>query len=869
MNSSIRRYFIIVLSGILFLITSLFPEEQISRDQLEARLKSAVGKERLDILTELARDIEEPQKSFTYGKEALELLTRFPNTTLQIDVLIALCKAGIYIGEYNESNGYADECLNLAVKTGHKKGQADALYYLGRINYYQGVYDRAVDYYSRARVLYEELNHQRGLADTLNAYGLVYWRLGDYSLAMEHVLDSCKIRESLKGTSENVDIDIAFSYNNIGLIYFDMGDYEKAMEFMLKGKRILGSFDNKGGIAIAVNNIAAIFREQGKYTDALKYYRESLQLNQAQGFRHGTAIALSNIGKVFEKIKDYPNALDYFSKSLKISKEINQQNIISNTSIQIGKIKRELGQYHSALHWVNQGLAIASKISVREDIRDANQELAEIYRGLKNYPKALYYLKKYKEINDHLFNETSSKKIAELQTRYQISKNKKEIDLLKKDKAIRELTLIRQRYFNYFILIVSLLAIIVGFVIYFRYRLKVKMTRALNEEILEHKQTTQKLQESEEKFRALAETSIVGIYISQNHVIKYVNPKFLAIFGAAMEETLDQNFLKFVYEEDRSLVKEKMNQRYAGSIDTPGYEFRGLTRDMNIIHLASYGGFTHYQGQPAVLETIIDITNRKKNVEKLLESHKLEAMGILTGGIAHDFNNILAIFVGYLEMVKEEVHSDSPAYGIIKKIEETYTRAVDLSSELTSFAKSSWITPEDLSLSSIFNRALEEYPELEFFIEEVTVPPDLRRIYGDERQLKQMIICLFRGASQIQKGKAGQGQGGALISISAENINLDEENDFSLQKGEYIRVFFRDSNRVIPEGQLEKIFEPSFFPVNSHNRIGMGLELAICRSIVRKHKGYITVTSEAENGIAFEVILPAVGVKKEGLRVRR
>jgi PAS domain S-box-containing protein len=867
MNSCTKRYLItIVLFSIILLKSPLFPDAKAGINQLETRLTSATGEERIEILAELTKTYsdEEPQKTLTYGKEALELLERFPNPALQIDILNDLCSVCIYLGEYDASSRYANQCLEISKKTGHKRGQADALYYMGRNNYYQGVYDRAADFYSRARLLYEAAEDQKGLAETLNAYGLVYWRLSDYSTAMEYILDSCKIRESLKGTSREADIAIAFSYNNIGLIYLDLENYKKAMEYMIKGKKIHESLDNKSGIAIAVNNIAAVYRNQGKYTDALEYYRKALQHNKALGFRHGTAITLNNIGKVYEKMENYNKALDYLKKSLKISKEINQQNIISNTSFHIGRIRRKLGQYQEAIQWVNQGLGIASEINVKDYISDANQELAEIYKALKDYPQSLHYLKKYKEINDLIFNETSSKKIAEMQTRYEMGKNEKEITLLKKDKAIRELALIRQRYFTYFIIIGSLLIFIVGFVIYTRYRLKVKMTRALSEEIREHKQTTQKLQENEEKFRTLAETSVVGIYILQDHVIKYVNPKFLTIFAATREEIIGQNFLKLVYEEDHPQVIEKINQRTDGAADNPGYEFRGLTRDRDIIHLESYGGLTHYRGQPAVLETIIDITNRKKNAEKLLNSHKLEAMGILTGGIAHDFNNLLTIIVGYLEMVKDEIQTGAPAYRLLQNIENNCKRAAALGEELTSFAKGGWIIPQNVTLSSILNSALEKRPEIETLVNYVSIPADLRPIYGDERQLKQMVIYLLIGANEIQTGKEKEEVIQIQVSITAENIDLDEENEFSLKKGEYVRVFFKDNSRGIPTEQLEKIFDPSFSPSFSRSRTGMGLELAICQSVTRKHNGHIAVTSEVGTGTTFELILPAPGTNQGG-----
>jgi signal transduction histidine kinase len=257
------------------------------------------------------------------------------------------------------------------------------------------------------------------------------------------------------------------------------------------------------------------------------------------------------------------------------------------------------------------------------------------------------------------------------------------------------------------------------------------------------------------------------------------------------------------------------------------------------------------------LETIIDITNRKKNAEKLINSYKLEAMGILAGGIAHDFNNLLAIIVGYLELVREEIQAGTPAYRLVENIDNNCNRAAVLGEELTLFAKGGWITPQNVTLISILNGAIEEHPEIQTLVNHVSIPADLSPIYGDEHQLKQMVIYLISGIDQIQTGKENQETEHMLVNITAENVDLNEDNEFSLPKGEYVRVFFIDNGRGIPAEQLEKFFEPSFSSVFSHNRPAMGLELAICRSIARKHNGHIAAASEAGKGTSFELILPA------------
>jgi len=834
----------------------LFPDEKKGIDQLETRLASSSGEERIEILTKLTEAYQgkEPRKVLTYGQEALELLETISTPTYRKHravLLNSLSSASSILGNLREAETYARQSQALAREIGDKTGLANALYNLAWVYSFHANYARAREFCSRAQTLYEEISDQKGLAQSFYLRAYIYWRLSDYTRAMDYVFKSGEIYKTLDEPRGTALLD-----KLTGNIYADLGKYEKTLNYYFKSQQVFRELGDKEQLSQILSNIGYVYNRLKNHSQALYYYNQSLEISRKSDSKQNLSYTLNNMGEVYADMGDYPQALDYFRQSLQIKEDINDQMGIAYTLINLGRAQRKQGRYKEAAASLNRALVIASQINTRNEIRNANQELAEIYKALKDYPKALHYLKKYKEINDWIFNETSSRKIAEMQTRYEMEKNKKEIALLKKNKAIRELALTRQRYFNYFIIIISLLVFIVGFVIYTRYRLKVKMSKALLEEIREHKQTTRKLQENEEKFRTLAETSVVGIYISQLHVIKYVNPKFLTIFGATREEIIGENFLKLVYEEDHPQVIEKINQRTAGAVDNPGYEFRGLTRDGDIIHLESYGGLTHYQGQPAILETIIDITNRKKNAEKLLNSHKLEAVGILTGGIAHDFNNLLAIIVGYLDLVKDEIQTGTPAYRLAENIENNCDRAAALGEELTFFAKGGWITPQNVTLSTILNGAFEEHPEIQTLVNHVSIQADLRTIYGDERQLKQMVFYLLSGVDQIKTNKKNRGPVYIQVNITAENVDLDEENDFSLPKGEYVRVFFKDNGRGIPAEQLEKVFEPSFSPATSRNRPGMGLELAICRSIARKHNGHIAAVSKVGKGTTLELILP-------------
>ena len=860
MPNTVKRTIIaLALLGEVLFSFVLFPAERPAVQQLESRLETLTGEKRLELLPELARAYQDvdPGKALTYGKECLELLDRYPNPQLRVDVLNDLCEACNSLGLYDSSRDYARQAKEIARETGYNKGYADSLFHMGRVNYYQGIYDKASTFLAQAREIYAVTGNETGIAQTKNAFGLVYWKLGDYSRALELILESCKIRERQQGKSAEADRDIAYSYNNIGLIYVEVGDYDKSREYLLKAKQIHQSIGNRNGLAIALNNLASIYRDRGEYEKALDYYKQSLEIKEDIGYKHGAAITTNNIGKVYERMEDYPKALDYLGKGLAISAEINQQNAISNTLITIGRIKRKIGQYQDALNDVNRGLEIALKLGIRAEIRGAYEELAEIYSLLGDFPKTLFYLKKYKEFKDLVFNETSSLKIAELQTRYDMEKNEKEIALLKKNNAIHQLLLERRRIFNYFIVIILVLVSIGGVVIFNRYRLKLKLSRALSREIDEHKLTTQKLLENEEKFRILAESAIVGIYILQENRVKYVNPGFLSIFHCREQDVLGKNFPEFILEEDRPAVMEKLEQRNRNSDNAVCYEFRIMNKQGEILHLESYGGLIRYQGHPAILETVVDITKRHKSADQLLKSKKLEAMGILTGGIAHDFNNLLAVLVGYLEMVKDEIPPGTPAEELAIDIEKSYNQAVELGKKLASFAKGGWINPKEVTIRAILDKTFNDFPQIAALLDTISIPDDIWPVFADERQLKQVLIYLMRYSENVTIIEKSSDTLNKPLGIRAENIFLQEDNEFLLDRGKYVRVIFTDSSRIIPQEELEKVFEPSFSTTPSPTWKAMGLEMAMCHSIIKKHNGNISVTADPANGTVFDFILPA------------
>lgn len=139
-------------------------------------------------------------------------------------------------------------------------------------------------------------------------------------------------------------------------------------------------------------------------------------------------------------------------------------------------------------------------------------------------------------------------------------------------------------------------------------------------DITERKQVEDALRESESRFRALVEQSLVGIYIIQDGRFRYVNPGLAAIFGydspGEIIDCLPVGTL--VSGGDRRQVAENVRRRIDGEIPSIHYGFTGLRKDGHPIQVEVHGLASTYQGRPAVLGVILDVTTGK-NAEDALQ----------------------------------------------------------------------------------------------------------------------------------------------------------------------------------------------------------------------------------------------------------
>ena len=368
--------------------------------------------------------------------------------------------------------------------------------------------------------------------------------------------------------------------------------------------------------------------------------------------------------------------------------------------------------------------------------------------------------------------------------------------------------------------------------------------------------------EAESKYRTLVEQSLVGVYVIQNHRYVYVNPKMSEIFGYARDEleALD-NVVTVVAGPDRALVTEQIRRRAAGEVETVHYMFRARHKDGRTLELEVYGNAIQYQGQPAVIGTMLDVTERNQAERALRETEvqlahaqKMEVVGTLAGGVAHDFNNLLTIVAGHSEWLLEHLPPDDPVTQRVTALQRAALQAAALTQKLLTLSRREAVDRRVLSLNAVLTSVEKLLRRLvgETVDVVVTLAPDGGNITADHDQLEHVVMNLAANARDAMPD-------GGSLRLTATAV----ERDASLarrhpesQPGPYMLLAVSDTGCGMDTDIVNRVFEP-FFTTKEPGK-GTGLGLSMVFGIVRDSGGHISVESSVGRGTTFYLYFPKV-----------
>jgi signal transduction histidine kinase len=261
---------------------------------------------------------------------------------------------------------------------------------------------------------------------------------------------------------------------------------------------------------------------------------------------------------------------------------------------------------------------------------------------------------------------------------------------------------------------------------------------------------------------------------------------------------------------------------------------------------------------PAVRRAMQEVTERakRKRLEtQLMDAQKMEALGHLAGGVAHDFNNILAVIMGYSDILIADLDPKNPLRNHAEQIQHAAQQAAGLTRQLLVFSRKQTVQSIVLDLNNVMADLTQMLRRIINENIEMTIVPgkEIGRVKADAGYVGQVLMNLVVNARDAMP------EGGKL-SIATSNVTLDEtyaRTHAGVTPGDYVMLSVSDTGMGMTDEVKANLFK-AFFTTKLSGK-GTGLGLATCQTIVKQCGGHIGLYSEPGRGATFKIYFPRVG----------
>ena len=469
-----------------------------------------------------------------------------------------------------------------------------SLFYLGTIKYYLGDNGKALFFYGKGLIYSEKLNDPDWKVNFLSQLGGCYLQLENYNSAFDLLSKAAIICDSLG----NIRL-LANVYMQIANIQTELKEYDSAMRYFDIARPYLEKDNNIENWSVYYSNMGHLYGMKKQYHKALENFKEALVYDKEFDDKYAVSLDLSNIGDIYRELKQTDSAKYYLYQAIDLATEIEHLEVISAVYYNLGLLEQENGNYSGAVDFANKCLSVSKKSKNTKQILDACKLLYTNLANLQEYHKAYDWELYYQRIQDSLVNIEKKKVKKSLIAKY---KQEKEIQAFKEkshyDRSVRKYLIT--------ILVMGLLLSIFLFLLYYS-----------------KSKTAKQLKRQKDYFNTLSESSEDIVFvINENCELKYISPSYERKIGRATEKRIDGKAIDFIHPDDVPVLKGILIDARKDK-EAHSFEFRLKKNDGTWIYVAATG--KNCLDNPDIKGFIVnvwDITDRKNNEKKLIESEK-------------------------------------------------------------------------------------------------------------------------------------------------------------------------------------------------------------------------------------------------------
>ncbi len=398
----------------------------------------------------------------------------------------------------------------------------------------------------------------------------------------------------------------------------------------------------------------------------------------------------------------------------------------------------------------------------------------------------------------------------------------------------------------------------------------------VNIDITERRLAFEQTRESEARFRTLADSAPVLLWVSRtNGQREFVNQAYVDFLGATYDEAIAFDWRERLHPEDLPRI---LQEQAAGEASRESFNLEaryrradGEWRWVRSISQPRYGPSGEFIG---FIGLAFDVTETKRAEADLLRindllaerveaalaerdeaeaalrhAQKLEAVGQLTGGVAHDFNNLLTVIIGALDLIQRHPADASRRERMIEAALGAARRGERLTHQLLAFSRRQALKPQAVRVDELL---AESEPLLRRAVGEavsLTIAPAAGEAVAmiDPGQFEAAVMNLVVNARDATH------QGGS-IRIETGACELAEGEAPEVAAGGYVRVAVHDTGVGMSREVMGRVFEP-FFTTKEVGK-GTGLGLSQVYGFARQSGGGVTIDSAPGKGSSIRLYLP-------------
>ena len=374
---------------------------------------------------------------------------------------------------------------------------------------------------------------------------------------------------------------------------------------------------------------------------------------------------------------------------------------------------------------------------------------------------------------------------------------------------------------------------------------------SVGRDITEKKLAEEASMENQEWLQNILDSIQAGVIViePETHKIIELNRAALEMIGTKKEEIINNICHNYICPNEIGMCPVT---DFGVSIEQSDRQL--ITADGTRIPILKTVNNATINGKAYLIESFLDMRDKKKLETQLQQAQKMEAMGTLAGGIAHDFNNILSGIFGYAQLLEMDINNHEKVKNHLDKIVKGAKRASDLVQQILTFSRQT----EPQKLSTTVFVILDE--ALKLLRSSIPTSIEIKKqifskakIMADPTQIHQVIMNLCTNAYQSMRDTGG------ILTVGLHEIEISRQeriSDLNMSPGKYLKLEISDTGYGMEEKTLRRIFDPYF--TTKRIEKGTGLGLSTVDGIVKKHNGCIKVFSTLGEGSKFQVFLPVI-----------